>query len=126
MIALDSDVIIEILDKKSQKGEEALKRILANGEEVYTTVISLHEVLFGLHKYGKLVKDLLQLPVLAYTKNDAELSSELEIETEKQGKPIRRRDTMVAAIAMNNNAALFTLDLTHFEHLKNQGLNLFY
>jgi tRNA(fMet)-specific endonuclease VapC len=126
MIALDSDVIIEILDKKSQKGEEALKRILANGEEVCTTVISIHEVLFGLHKYGKPVKDLLQLPILTYTKNDAVLSSVLELETEKQDKPIRRTDTMVAAIAINNNAILYTFDLKHFEPLKNQGLNLFY
>jgi tRNA(fMet)-specific endonuclease VapC len=126
MIALDSDVIIEILDKKSQKGEEALKRILANGEEVCTTVISIYEVLFGLHKYGKPVKDLLQLPILTYTKNDAVLSSELELETEKQGKPLRRTDTMVAAIAINNNAILYTFDLKHFEPLKNQGLNLFY
>jgi predicted nucleic acid-binding protein len=125
MIALDSDVLIEILDRKSDKGAEALKLILANGEEVCTTVISLHEVLFGLHKYGKPVKELLQLPVLNYTKNDAVLSSKLEVETEKTGKPIRRTDTMVAAIAINNNATLYTFDLKHFEPLKSQGLNLF-
>ena len=70
MIVVDSDVLIEILDRKSEKGAEALKRILASGEEVCTTVISMYEVLFGLHKYGKPVKDLLQLPVLDYTKKD--------------------------------------------------------
>lgn len=125
MIAVDSDVLIEILDKKSEKGAEALKRILASGEEVCTTVISIHEVLFGLHKYGKPVKELLQLPVLNYTKNDATLSSKLELEAEQTGKPIRRTDTMVAAIAINNNAVLFTFDLKHFGALKPHGLKLF-
>jgi tRNA(fMet)-specific endonuclease VapC len=125
MIAVDSDVLIEILDKKSEKGAEALKRILASGEEVCTTVISIHEVLFGLHKYGKPVKELLQLPVLNYTKNDATLSSKLELEAEQTGKPIRRTDTMIAAIAINNNAFLFTFDLKHFDPLKPHGLRLF-
>jgi tRNA(fMet)-specific endonuclease VapC len=125
MIAVDSDVLIEILDKKSEKGAEALKRILASGEEVCTTVISIHEVLFGLHKYGKPVKELLQLPVLNYTKNDAMLSSKLELEAEQTGKPIRRTDTMIAAIAINNNAFLFTFDLKHFDPLKPHGLRLF-
>jgi tRNA(fMet)-specific endonuclease VapC len=125
MIAVDSDVLIEILDRKSEKGAEALKRILASGEEVCTTVISIHEVLFGLYKYGKPVKELLQLPVLNYTKNDAILSSKLELEAEQAGKPIRRTDTMVAAIAVNNNAVLFTFDLKHFDPLKPHGLKLF-
>ena len=125
MIALDSDVLIEILDRKSEKGAEAFKHILDSGEDVCTTVISIHEVLFGLHKYGKPVKELLQLPVLNYTKNDAMLSSKLELETEQTGKPIRRTDTMVAAIAINNNAILYTFDLKHFESLKPHGLKIF-
>ena len=125
MIALDSDVLIEILDRKSEKGADAFKRILDRGEDVCTTVISIHEVLFGLHKYGKPVKELLQLPVLNYTKNDAMLSSKLELETEQTGKPIRRTDTMVAAIAINNNAILYTFDLKHFEPLKPHGLKIF-
>ncbi len=125
MIALDSDVLIEILDRKSERGAEALKRILASGEQVCTTVISIHEVLFGLHKYGKPVKELLQLPVLDYTKNDAMLSSKLELETEQTGKPIMRTDTMVAAIAINNHATLYTFNQKHFDPLKPQGLKLF-
>ena len=125
MIALDSDVLIEILDRKSNKGAEAFKCILSDGDEVCTTVISVHEVLFGLQKYGKPVKELLQLPVLNYTKNDAALSSKLELAAEQTGKPIRRTDTMIAAIAINNNAFLFTFDLKHFDPLKPHGLRLF-
>ena len=125
MIALDSDVLIEILDRKSEKGAEAFKRILACGEEVCTTVISIHEVMFGMNKFGKPVKELLQLPVLSYTKNDAVLSSKLELETEQTGHIIQRTDTMVAAIAINHNASLYTFNLKHFETLQPHGLKLF-
>ena len=125
MIALDSDVLIEILDRKSEKGAETLKRILASGEQVCTTVISIHEVLFGMHKYGKPVKELLQLPVLDYTKKDALLSSKLELHAEQEGKPIMRTDSMIAAIAINNNAFFYTFNAKHFESLKSQGLKLF-
>jgi len=125
MIALDSDVLIEILDRKSEKGVEAFKRILASGEEVCTTVISIHEVLFGMNKYGKPVKELLQLPVLNYTKTDAVLSSKLELKTEQTGQIMQRTDTMVAAIAINNNVILYTFNLKHFEALEPHGLKLF-
>jgi len=125
MIVIDTDVLIEILDKKSEKGDEALRTIIESGEEISTTVITLHEVLYGLCKRGKSAKDVLLLPVLSYTKRDALLSSRMELETEKQGKPIPRADTMIAAMAINNEAKLFTLDLKHFSSLKEFGLKLF-
>ena len=86
MIIIDSDVLIEILDRKSLKGDQALKQITESKEEVATTVISLHEVLYGLHKYGKPIKELLLLPILSYTKKDAVLASKIELEVEKKGK----------------------------------------
>ncbi len=125
MIVLDSDVLIEMLDRKSVRGSEAFKHTVDSGEDICTTVISLHEVLFGFHKYRKPVTDLLQLSILDYTRKDAILSSKLELEAEKTGNPIGRTDTMVAAIAINNNAALYTFNLKHFESLKTQGLKLF-
>src|SRR4030042_1138005 len=125
MPTIDSDVLIEILDKKSEKGDEALKQILQSGEEIATTVISLHEVLYGLHKYGKPVKEILLLPILNYTKKEAVLSSKIELETEEKGNPIRRTDAMIAAITINNAAKLYTFDLKHFHPLKTLGLKLF-
>ena len=125
MIAIDTDVLIEILDKKSEKGDEALKQILQGEEEICTTVINIHEILYGLHKYGKPVKEILLLPVLNYMKKDAALSSKIELEAEERGTSIRRTDAMIAAIAINNGAALFTFDLKHFSPLKALGLKLF-
>lgn len=125
MIVIDTDVLIEILDKKSGKGDEALKLILQSGEEIFTTVITLHEVLYGLRKCEKPAKDVLLLPVLSYTKRDALLSSRMELEAERQGKTIPRVDTMIAAMTVNNGAKLYTLDLKHFSSLKEFGLKLF-
>lgn len=58
MITLDTDVLIEILDKKSEKGNEALNLILQSGEKTSTTAINIHEILYGLHKYGKPVREI--------------------------------------------------------------------
>ena len=125
MIVLDSDVLIEIFDKRSPKGDEALDKILESGDSVCTTAINLHEITYGLQKYAKPVKEILQLPVLNYTKEDAHLSAKIELETERTGAPIRRTDTMIAAITISSGAKLYTMDFKHFKPLKAQGLRLF-
>ncbi|MEM3063000.1 MAG: PIN domain-containing protein, partial [Nitrososphaerota archaeon] len=85
MIVLDTDVLIEIFDKNSVKGEEALKKIIESNESISITVINLHEILYGLNKYAKPIKDVLRLPVLSYRKQDAILASELELKMELKG-----------------------------------------
>ena len=125
MIAIDTDVLIEILDKKSEKGAKALEQILQSEEEICTTVINIHEIFYGLHKYGKPVKEILLLPILNYVKKDAVFSSKIELEAEERGNSIRRTDAMIAAIAINNGATLYTFDLKHFSPLKTLGLKLF-
>ena len=125
MIVLDTDVLIEIFDKKSEKGDEALKKILHSSENISITAINLHEILYGLRKYAKPIKEVLQLPVLNFTKEDASLSAKIELETESRGTPIRRTDAMIAAITINKGASLYTLDLKHFQPLKALGLKLF-
>ena len=125
MIVLDTDVLIEIFDRGSMKGEEALERLVRCGEDICITVINLHEVLYGLSKYAKPVREVLRLPVLSYRKEDAILASELELKLERRGMPIRRTDAMIAAITINNNAKLYTFDVRHFKPLEEYGLKLF-
>jgi tRNA(fMet)-specific endonuclease VapC len=125
LIIIDSDVLIEILDKKSGKGEQALNQINDSGEEIATTAISLHEVLYGLHKYAKPVKEIVLLPTLSYTKKDALLSSKIELEAAKKGKSICRTDAMIASIAITNDAQLFTFNLKHFNAVADLGLKLY-
>ena len=87
--------------------------VLAN-ETIGTTAINLHEVLYGLKKYSKQIKGLLGLPTIGYTKDDAELSSNIELDMEKRGLAIRRVDAMIAAVAINHSMKLLTLDEKHF------------
>ena len=125
MIVLDSDVLIEILDRKSKKGDHALKQTIKSGEMIATTCISLHEVLYGLHKYAKPVQEILLLPILSYTKKDAVLASKIELELEKRGKTACRTDAVIAAITISNDAKLYTFNLKHFNCFESLGLKLF-
>ncbi len=125
MILIDTDVLIEIFDRDSEKGDEAMEAILESGQDIATTSINLHEILYGLEKYAKPVKDVLRLPILDYTKRDALLSASIEAESEKRGTAIRRTDSMIAAVAINHGAQLYTFDLKHFKQLEEMGLDLF-
>lgn len=121
---LDSDVIIEVLERKSAKGDEAVKQILSTGEQPCITTISMHEVLVGIYRSGGPFGEFLQFPVLDFTKKDALLSSKLEFEAEKNGKPALRSDAMIAAIAINNGLSVYTFNIKHFAAFKSQGLKL--
>lgn len=128
MIVLDTDVLIEILDKRSEKGQKALDRLRESGESasISITVITLHEILYGLEKYARPVNDVMQLPVLPYTKKDAGLSAKIELEAERKGAPVRRADAMIASVAIGSGSSLYTFD-SHFTSIKslNLGLRLF-
>ncbi len=123
MIVLDSDALIEILDRHSQIGELIVEYIRGVGEDVATTSINLHEVLYGLRKFGKTSGELLRLPALNFEKRDAHLSSTLKVEAERAGKAVRRTDAMIAAVARNRNCALLTFD-HHFQAFTQRGLKL--
>ncbi len=117
MILLDTDVLIEIAEKKSKRGQNALQKIAQHGEDITICSITLHEMLFGQLKQKNKRKKFLQMDVLAFTKKDAKLAAEIEYNAAKKGKPIPRLDTMVAAIAINNNASLLTFNHKHFKDI---------
>jgi len=50
------------LIKKSERGDEALKKILESGEDISVTAINFNEILYGLRKYAKPVREVLRLP----------------------------------------------------------------
>lgn len=124
MILLDTDVIIEVLDKKSVKGHDLMLKIIESGEGYCTSSVNMHEVLYGIDKYSKDSHLVLQIPTLGYSKNDSELSAALELDAERKGKPVPRMDAIVASIAINNGCSLYTLD-EHFEVFTDTGLKLF-
>lgn len=117
MILADTDVLIEIFDKDSDKGAEALRKIEEAGEDISLTSLNLHEILYGIYKYADRQKSerIMLLDVIDFTKDDASLSARLEIKAEKKGNKIPRLDAMIAAVAINRGFSLFTFNKVHFE-----------
>ncbi|MBC2693957.1 MAG: type II toxin-antitoxin system VapC family toxin [Desulfobacteraceae bacterium] len=117
MILVDTDVLIEIFDRNSKKGDKALNKIERTGEDITTTYLNLHEILYGLHKYTDSAKleRILVLDVVEFTNDDAVLSSKLEVKTGKKGKKVPRFDAMIAAVAIKRGFKLFTFNRKHFE-----------
>jgi len=86
MIVLDSDVLIEILDKKSRLGEEALQRVIGSGERPTTTAINLHEVLYGLGERSASMKDLAQLSTIDFTRRTLNFRQESSSRWRREGR----------------------------------------
>ena len=116
MIILDTDVLIEIFDKESTKGDIAIEKIEEIGENIAITSLSLHEIQYGIYKYcKKKIKELDQIDIIDFNGEDAKLSAKLELECERKGKPVSRIDSMIAAMAMNRKAKIFTFNKKHFQ-----------
>jgi tRNA(fMet)-specific endonuclease VapC len=124
LILVDTDVLIEIFDKNSKKGEDALQRIEEAGEDIALTSLNLHEILYGLYKYADhpKIEKILTLDIVDFTKDDSILSAKLEIKAEKKGYKTPRFDTMIAAVAINRGFKLLTYNKKHFEDFKDMIL----
>jgi predicted nucleic acid-binding protein len=125
LIVLDTDVLIDILEKGSRRGDETIAKIESTEEEVWTTALNLHEVLNGCLKSSRPVDLLLSLDALPFSMEDAKLSSRIESGLEKKGAMVRRMDTMIAATVINHGGKICTSDLEHFEQMKEFGLEFF-
>jgi len=125
LIVLDTDVLIDILDKGSRRGDETIARIESTEEEVWTTAMNLHEILYGCLKSSRPVDLLLSLDALPFSFEDAKLSSRIESGLEKKGAMVRRMDAMIAATVINHRGRICTYDLKHFERMKEFGLEFF-
>ena len=118
MIIVDTDILIDIFDKQSERGNIALQKLERSGEDIAITSITLHEILFGHYKFSKKVRDILNINTIEFNKDDAELSAKIEFDLEKKGKNISRTDTMIAAIAINRKAKIYTFNKKHFQMIK--------
>jgi len=118
MIIIDTDVLIEIFDKGSKKGTDALEKIESSGEDIAITSLSLHEILYGLYKFGKKkIPSVEKLETIDFCKEDAILSAKIELDAEQKGCTLSRIDAMIAAIVINRKAKLFTFNQKHFQSI---------
>ena len=116
---LDSDIIIDFLRGK----ERAVKYIesVRGSSRVVTTVINAFELYYGALKYGKDVEKLdkffQSLEVLPFTASEVKRAAEIEAYLESRGEVIGLKDVLISSIAMNNNCAVVTGNVKHFERV---------
>ena len=123
-LIIDTDVLIEISDKNSVKGNQIYQKIISSKENIAITSITIYETLYRLLKSKKPITYLLSFPVYDFSKEDAQNAANLEIEVEKKGKKIKRTDIMIASTVTTIGATLCTFD-RDFKELQDLGLRLF-
>ena len=123
MKCLDTDLLIAILRGK----EEARQKVVALDEEgkASTTSINAFEVFYGANRSqkikenvkeaSKLLDRLVVFPLdVSCSRKAAEISAKLV----SKGETIDYRDTMIAAIAIENDLTLITRNGAHFRRIK--------
>lgn len=124
MIIIDTDVLIEISDRQSEKGEIIYQNIISTGDDIAITSMTLYETLYGFMKFKKPFDYLSLFHVYEFSKEDAQQAAHLDLELEKKGKRIKKTDIIIASTTINRGASLCTFD-QDFQELQEFGLRLF-
>ena len=125
MIFLETDVLIELLNKKSSKGDVIFQKLEKSNESFAITSITFYEIVSFFMASGRKVPPINLLQGFGFSKEDAQKAAELELTLQNKGKKkIMMTDLITAAIVMNKRGSLCTLN-DGFEELKELGLKLF-
>ncbi|MEK6914858.1 MAG: type II toxin-antitoxin system VapC family toxin [Nanoarchaeota archaeon] len=117
-IVLDTNVLINL-----EKGNNSIINSVDLDSNLYITSISVFEFAMG-DSFEENKNHLDTYNILSFNKEDGLLAAKILKELIKQGQEIEFRDTMISAICINNNIPLKTLNIKHFERLKQFGLQL--
>ena len=126
MICFDSDFIIDFLRGKKEAINK-VKEFEEEGRELITTAINSLEIYVGIMTIDKLKSQrviktnefLNSILILPFTKEASEKAALLLNSLKKKGTPIGLKDTLIAAIAINNDIPLLTRNLKHFNKIEN-------
>ncbi len=114
---LDSDVLIDAL---RGPGNPFLARLLREGGDPGTTVISTFELARGAGTLEELrrVFDLLgELEIFVLDEPAAVVAASIDNELGKLGIRLDSRDTLIAGIALHQDLPLVTRNIRHFERI---------
>lgn len=116
-ICLDTDICIEII-----KGNKDFLDLISQNKEVYTTSITIFELLLRKTNTEKVESFLQDINILDFDIVCAKVASNIYKNLEKSGNLIEFRDIFIAAMATFNDCTLATLNKKHFSRIK--GLKL--
>ena len=129
MIILDTNVISALMMEEPDAAVMSWLDAQAK-TSVWTTSVSIFEILFGLNsmtpgrrkarreaEFESVLRNDLQGRILNFDRIAAEEAAVLMARRRRAGRPIELRDTMIAGIAISQNAVLATGNVRHFDDL---------
>lgn len=127
MKCLDTDLLIAIL--RGKKDAYIIATQIEQETKPATTSINAFEIYYGANKSQlkqeniKETDNLLnKLEIIPIDQSCARRAAEISANLSKKGQPIDYRDTMIAAIAIENDLTLVTRNKMHFSRIKNLKL----
>ncbi len=127
MACMDTTILIDLLNSKSQWHSMAIDKINALnslGISLVTTRFNIAELYVGVarsrnpQKEGKAINALLdQCEILEFTESAAHVFGSVTGFLQTIGKPSDDMDVLIAATAMAHGHALITRNPKHFQHI---------
>lgn len=129
-VLLDTDVFSELLKGINQR--VAAKAFSYHATLGYYTIctITVLEIVKGWHKRQREDKiqqffaEITEAEVLTMQLSDAELAGRIYADLERTGQPIGLADSMITAIAIQDNLTLVTGNLSYYQRIQGLGYNL--
>jgi len=121
-ILVDTTIWIEFFRTRSKIGDRLESLLMENA--VWTCGIVMFEVVRGIkseHEKSKILDVLTGLPYIEMTQALWQKSADLSISLKKNGLNLPLSDIFIAAVAVENDLSIFTLD-QHFNQIPNLKL----
>jgi predicted nucleic acid-binding protein len=126
LIFIHADALLQILDKKSNKGQEILEKLEKSKDDFAITSITLYDVQsFLIERAIDIPHPVDLLQVYGFAKEDAKKAIELKCALKKKSIEIYSSDLQVSSIVMNKGGTLCTMD-NRLKILEERGLKLFF
>jgi predicted nucleic acid-binding protein len=123
MILLDSSILIELFRKKD-KNKTAFYKLSQEYSELCISAITCYEIGIGNRKshYDYWEKLAENLTVIPFDKACSITAIDIYLELLKANKMIDLADLLIGATALTHNISIATLNIKHFERIKNLKL----
>jgi tRNA(fMet)-specific endonuclease VapC len=128
ILSLDTNVLIELVNRRRQNVLHAFDAAVARGDEMLVSVLAAYELRFGARfssRRGEVdaAETLLsQFPIVPFTEADAEGATEVRLALEAVGRRIGAMDMLIAGHAMSRGWAIVTANVHDFGRV--QGLQV--
>lgn len=127
---LDTDTLSEVLKAKDARVIAHARTYHATFGRYTLSVVTVMEVVKGLHKLGQpqrlaiFLAHLNLMDVLTFDTTAAETAGRIYADLEKTGQPIGRADPMIAAVALCHGLTLVTGNVAHYQRIQTLGYPL--